>query len=64
MTFPIRTEHPHPDPVTRYPCGCLRNDAGAHRDPADDPCPDYETVYPASGSTRLEGLSWKRREGR
>ncbi len=38
------------------PCGCLRNDAGAHR----GDCPDFETVYPADGSLRLEDLRWRR----
>lgn len=37
-----------------WPCGCLRNDGGAHR--AD--CPDYQTVYPPAWSNRLEDLHW------
>jgi hypothetical protein len=55
-----------PDPTNFYPCGCLTNSAGAHRGDgsASGPCPDYETVYPPDGSTRLEDLTWKRRDGR
>lgn len=40
------------------PCGCLRTGIGAHR----GDCPDYETVYPADGSRRLDDLRWRRRE--
>lgn len=52
-----------PDPDRFYPCGCLINSTGAHRGDASSsgPCPDYETVYPANGSTRLEDLTWERR---
>jgi hypothetical protein len=35
------------DPTARdhlWPCGCLRNDGGAHR----GACPDYRTVNPES----------------
>ncbi len=63
---PVST-YPHPDPINYYPCGCLRNDINAHRDSPDEaggPCPDFETIYPADGSIRLEDLRWVRREGR
>ncbi len=45
------------------PCGCLPTSTGAHRgdDSPPGPCPDFETVFPADGSTRLEDLSWTRR---
>lgn len=41
-----------------WPCGCLRNDAGAHR----TACPDWRTIYPDDGSRRLEDLRWELRE--
>ena len=48
-----------------YPCGCLVNSAGAHRgdDSSSGPCPDYETVRLVPGTTRLDEMTWKRREG-
>lgn len=46
------------------PCGCLTNSTSAHRGDgsASGPCPDFETVYPANGSMRLEDLTWRRRD--
>jgi hypothetical protein len=48
------------------PCGCLRTSTGAHRGDGSSsgPCPDYETVYPPNGGTRLDDLTWRRRDGR
>lgn len=51
-----------PRPETRtgthlLPCGCLPNEIGAHR----GSCPDFETIRPANGSTRLDDLAWKPR---
>ena len=41
-----------------WPCGCLRNDAGAHR----GTCPDFATVRLVEYSNRLEDLTWIRRD--
>jgi len=45
-------------PAHLQPCGCLRNDAGAHR----GQCPDYETIYPDGWSGRVEELRWEPRK--
>ena len=45
-------------PAHLLPCGCLDNEAGAHR----GECPDFETVYPANGSRDPDRLTWRPRE--
>lgn len=42
--------------VTYEPCGCVSNDAGAHR----GDCPAYRTIKDANG----RALCWERREVR
>jgi hypothetical protein len=62
----ISDRYPHPDADNFYPCGCLINDAGAHRGDgaSGGPCPDFETVRLVPGTNRLDEMTWKRREGR
>lgn len=47
-------------PAHLWPCGCLRNDRGAHH----GDCPAFETVYAGDAKTanRLDDLTWKPRE--
>jgi hypothetical protein len=40
-------------------CGCLSNDAGAHR----GNCPQFETVRLVPGTNRLSEMEWRRRDG-
>lgn len=43
-----------------WPCGCLTNNAGAHR----KSCPDWETIYPPNWTGDIGELAWREREHR